>query len=451
MIFRSLTRHREIGANSYLLQTEHHRFILDSGMHPKQAGLKALPDFSQVPRDSVDGILITHAHHDHIGSLPVLQQRQPRAQVWMTEPTGELTSAMLHNSVSVMSRQREEQNILEYPLFSHGDVDDIRVRWNYYGLGKPFSLGRSDVECTFYDAGHIMGSVGMLLRQGGKTLFYTGDVNFEAQTITREADFPTEKVDTLIIETTRGDYARPAGFTRRAEKERLAALIRDTYERGGSLLMPVFALGKSQELLLTLDELRQQDLIPSMPVMIGGLSTKITVLYDAFASSTRRSYEGFRILEDMGSLVAPRKRRKELSLNPRTIYALSSGMMSEGTTSNFFAQKFLSFPRNAIAFVGYTDPTTPGWRVRNGKPGEMIQLHPDEPAVPLNCQVESFDFSAHATREGLCDYMKKVQPARVLLVHGDDPAMNWFQQALPPLLPQSEILAPQPGQEIRLW
>jgi len=451
MIFRSLTRQREIGANSYLLQTGRHRFILDSGMHPKEAGLKALPDFSQVPRESVDGILISHSHHDHIGSLPVLQQRHPRAQVWMTEETGELTSAMLHNSVSVMIRQREEQNILEYPLFTHGDVDDIRSRWNYHRLGRSFPLGSSDVECTFHDAGHIMGSAGMMLREGDRSLFYTGDVNFEPQTLMCAADFPTERVDALIVETTRGDYARPANFSRRAEKERLAALIRDTYERGGSVLIPVFALGKSQEIFVTLDELRKLGLIPDMPVMIGGLSTKITVLYDAFSDKTRRSYEGFRILEDMSSLVAPRRRRKELSLNPRTIYALSSGMMSEGTTSNFFAQKFLGFSRNSIAFVGYTDPSTPGWRVRHGKPGEMIQLHKDEPQVPLHCQVESFDFSAHATRETLCDYIQKVQPGKVLLVHGDEPAMNWFKQTLPPMAPNSEILTPEPGQEITLW
>jgi len=451
MIFRSLTRHREIGANSYLLQTEKHRFILDAGMHPKEAGLKALPDYSQVPTNSIDGILISHSHHDHIGSLPVLQARQPSAQVWMTEATGELTSAMLHNSVSVMSRQREEHNILEYPLFSHGDVDDLKVKWNYHRLNHGFPLGKSDVECTFYDAGHIMGSVGMLLQQNGKKLFYTGDVNFEPQTISCAADFPTEKMDAVVVETTRGDYARPEGFTRKGEKERLAQLIRDTYARGGSVLMPVFALGKSQELLLTLDELRKQDLIPDMPVMIGGLSTKITVLYDAYCTKVRRSYEGFRILEDMTSLVAPRRRRKELSYNPRTIYALSSGMMTEGTTSNFFAQNFLGFAQNSVAFVGYTDPATPGFRVRHAKKGEQIRLNGNEPPVSLQCQVESFDFSAHSTRESICEYLVKVQPKKVLLVHGDEPAMNWFRQTLPTMLPESEIMAPEPRQEVVLW
>ena len=170
-----------------------------------------------------------------------------------------------------------------------------------------------------------------------------------------------------------------------------------------------------------LHELHEMDLIPEAPVVIGGLSTKTTVLYDHYASRTRRSYEGFRILEDMEMLVAPRKKRKELQYNQHTIYALSSGMMSEGTTSNVFARQFIDNPRNTVAFVGYTDPSTPGHRIRNAKLGEQIVLDEKLPPVELKCRVESFDFSAHSTRESIADYVQKVSPKRVLLVHGDAP------------------------------
>lgn len=451
MTFRTLTRRREIGANSYLLETGKHRFIIDSGMHPKGAGLEALPDFNQVPNNSLDAILISHAHHDHIGSLPVLQNRHPNTPVIMTEATGDLSSAMLHNSVNVMTSQREELGILEYPLFTHSELDEIRVQWFHEPLRKPFMVAGSDVECTFYDAGHIMGSVGMRLKAEGKTLFYTGDVNFEPQTIAREADFPMESPDVLVMETTRGDYQRPEGFTRRAEKERLAALICETHAQGGAVLIPVFALGKSQELLVMLHELRQMNLIPDMPVIIGGLSAKVTVLYDHYSSETRRSYEGFRILQDMGCLVAPRKKRKEIISNPRTIYALSSGMMSEGTTSNRFAMNFLNNPRNAVAFVGYTDPTTPGWKLRHAKPGDRIELDSKAPPVELRARVESFDFSAHATREQLMDYACAVKPKKILLVHGDEAAQAWFLQNLSAALPGTDVISPEPGQRMELW
>lgn len=451
MTFRSLLRRREIGANSYLIEVAGSRIILDAGAHPKEKGLEVLPNLDSVPHDTVDAIIVSHAHHDHIGALPVLQRRQPRTPVFMTEATGEVGSAMLHNSVNVMSSQREELGIHEYPLYTHKELDEVKAQWNYRDLRRPFMLPGTEVECTFFDAGHIMGSAGVMLRHGERTLFYTGDVNFEPQTITREADFPTEGIDVLITETTRGDYARPEAFTRRAEKERLAMIIRETFKAGGAVLIPVFALGKSQELLLMVHELRQMDLIPEAPVIIGGLSTKMTVLYDHYSSRTRRSYEGFRILEDMETLVAPRRRRKEINYNPHTVYALSSGMMSEGTTSNQFARRFIDNHRNTIAFVGYTDKETPGFRVRNARPGDRIRLDAKLPEVELRCRVESFDFSAHATREQIVDYVKQVNASKVLLVHGDAPAQEWFTRTLREALPQSEVISPEPGQPLNLW
>lgn len=453
MRFRNLTRRREIGANSYLLEAGEHRVVLDSGMHPKATGFAALPDFGPLPHDSADAILITHAHHDHIGSLPVLQRKQPNTPVLMTEVTGELSSAMLHNSVNVMTKQREEESITEYPLFTHRELDQIRAQWIYRDIERPFTLPDTELEATLFDAGHILGSTGILIREGSNTLFYTGDVNFESQTICRAADFPTSGIDVLIIETTRGDHARPAEYSRKGEKERLAALIRDTHEANGALLIPVFALGKTQEVMLMLHELHQEGLIPEMPLYIGGLGTKITVLYDHYASRSRRSYPGFRLLEDTDILV-PRKnsrKRQEIVSSPRTLYALSSGMMTEHTASNQFAWKFLDNPRNAVAFVGYTDPESPGYKIRNAKEGDMIKLARDLPPVQLRARVESFDLSAHATREQIADYAEKVKPKKMLLVHGEESAQQWFMRRFTETLPQTELIRPDVHQPIDLW
>lgn len=453
MRFRNLTRRREIGANSYLLEAGDARVVLDAGMHPKQAGYNALPDFGPLPHDSANAILITHAHHDHIGSLPVLQRKQPKTPVIMTEVTGEIASAMLHNSVNVMTKQREEEAITEYPLFTHRELDEIRARWIYRDIDTPFTIPDTDLEATMFDAGHILGSTGILIREGNNTLFYTGDVNFEPQTICRAADFPTSGIDVLITETTRGDFARPEGYSRKGEKERLAALIRDTHEANGSVLIPVFALGKTQEVMLMLHELHQEELIPEIPLYIGGLSTKITVLYDHYASRSRRSYPGFRLLEDTDILV-PRKnprKRQEIVAAPRTLYALSSGMMTEHTASNQFASKFLDNPRNAVAFVGYTDPESPGYKVRTAKQGDMIKLAKDLPAIPLRARVESFDLSAHATREQIADYVEKVRPKKLVLVHGEEPAQMWFTRRFNETIPQTEIIRPDLHQPIDLW
>ena len=120
--FTNLTRAVEIGANSYALDLAGKRIVLDSGMHPKHDGNDALPNMGLVADGSVDAIILSHAHHDHLGSLPLLQRRQPQAPVFTTEATRQLADVMLHNSVNVMERRRDE-GVTGYPLFTHGEVN----------------------------------------------------------------------------------------------------------------------------------------------------------------------------------------------------------------------------------------------------------------------------------------------------------------------------------------
>ena len=451
MRFRNLTRRREIGANCYLLESGDQRVVLDAGMHPKQAGYAATPDFGPLEDNSANAIFITHAHHDHIGAMPVLQRSQRNTPVIMTEVTGELASAMMHNSVNVMTKQRVESNIHEYPLYTHRELDDCGQYWSYRDIDKAFEVPNTNLEATMFDAGHILGSTGIMIREGGNTLFYSGDVNFEHQTICRAADFPTSGIDVLVMESTRGTYERPESYTRKGEKERLASVIRETYEAGGAVLIPVFALGKTQEVMVMLHELLEEGLIPECPLLMGGLSTKVTVLYDHYASRSRRSYPGFRILDDIKMLTPRRKGRQEIVANPRCVYALSSGMMTEHTVSNQFAAQFLDNPRNAICFVGYTDPDSPGYKIRMAKEGDMIKLARDLSPLPLRARVETFDLSAHSTREQIADYVEKVGPKKLLLVHGEEPSQLWFTERFKQTIPDTEIIRPEMHQPIDLW
>jgi Cft2 family RNA processing exonuclease len=457
MDFRNLTGRREIGANCYVLEGGDARLVLDCGMHPKEIGFDALPDFGPLPHDKAQGIVITHAHHDHIGGLPVLMRRQPQAPVYMTEITGELTSAMLHNSVNVMTSQRTEKGIAEYPLFTHRELEESRARFVYQDLNKPFAVPATPWELSFHDAGHILGSAGVTVREGNRRLFYTGDVHFEAQTICMAADFPKEGIDVLVMETTRGTLQRPAQYTRRGEKERLAGVIRETYEARGAVLIPVFALGKTQEVLLMLHELHEEGLIPQMPVHIGGLGTKISTIYDDYAERARRSYPGLRLLEDLPMLVKPQRaaRRgapRHIPLEPRHIYCLSSGMMTEGTLSNKFAWRLVENPRHTVAFVGYTDPDSPGYALRNASQGQKVKFAPDLPAVEVQARIESFDLSAHACREDLAAFAERLRPGKIILVHGDEAAQAYFQERwAQSLAGVSEVIIPQGHQPVKLW
>jgi predicted metal-dependent RNase len=308
------------------------------------------------------------------------------------------------------------------------------------------------MRATFHDAGHILGSVGLTIEAAGKRVMYTGDVNFEHSTLQKGALFPEEHVDALIVETTRGAQARRPGYDRTDEENELAEAIARVIARKGSVLIPVFAMGKTQEVLGMLHRFKCEGRIPNhTPVYIGGLSTKMTHVYDRFSDVSRRHLPGFRFLKDMDIEGSDRKRKGPIPFGSGCIYALSSGMMSENTVSNIFArQGILENKRNGLFFVGYADPETPGGRIRAAKPGETILLDADHGGVPLRCEMHVFDFSGHSTREAIADYAVKLRPKKVLLVHGDDDAVEWFRQELHGRLPGSQIIVPLPGEEHNL-
>src|SRR5438874_12160906 len=264
MKFINLTRHTEIGANSYYLESGDTRLILDCGMHPKDVGKNALPNWKPIESQTIDAVLITHAHQDHTGTLPVLMRHQLHARIFMTEATSEIGSLLLHNSVNVMTRQREELGLTIYPLFGHRETDRAIDRWHLCRYRQPYAIRgdqvRDDDAITFefWDAGHILGSSGILLRAEGRTIFYTGDVNFDDQTITQSAIFPQSDIDVLIMECTRGDNPEPAGWSRASEEKKLSDAIEATFRRGGCALIRVFAVGKTQEALGMFYEFRCQ-------------------------------------------------------------------------------------------------------------------------------------------------------------------------------------------------
>ena len=302
----------------------------------------------------------------------------------------------------------------------------------------------------FFDAGHILGSVGILFRFKGRTVFYTGDVNFENQTLMKGAAFPEEGVDVLIMETTRGDSPVPSGFSRADEEDRLMRGIRRAFESGGSVTIPVFALGKTQELLAMLWNMRIRGLLAHVPIYIGGLSTKITGIYDALAGASIRSHPELQLLQEMAPYVLSGNEINTVAPRKKCIFALSSGMMTEHTLSNIFCKKVLGDANQSLFFVGYSDPESPAGRIRRAAQNAPVSLDPDTSPIPLRCHIEEFQFSAHSSRETLRNYALLLKPSKVVLVHGDRPAIDWFQLALFKELTETEVIVPEPGKPVKL-
>jgi len=442
-----------IGASAWLVQIDEDRILLDAGVHPKREGREGLPLYDHIKGEEVDAIAISHCHHDHVGSLPVALRYFPHADVLMTELSYFLVERVLHNSVNVMKRQRDELGIKEYPLFTHGEVDEIaplfqgfkynrQVDWAAFRKGRAGFLSSS---LEFYDAGHALGSAGISVRGQRETLFYTGDVCFHDQTILRKARFEDVKADVLIMETTRGNRELPPEFSREAEIERLSASIRRVLERKGSVLIPTFALGRTQEILALLALLMAEGKLERQPVYIGGLGRVFTEIYDLESHRTHRQYPNLQLHEALNLIVLEHGQADTMRLGGGRLFVITAGMMSENTAAHALALRMIGDPSQAIFFVGYTDPDTPGGRLKAAKQGETFVLSASGGEVTKLCESEEFDLTAHANRNELLDFVGQVEPRAVLLGHGEEDSRHWFEEQIRLRHPRIKVIQPSPG------
>ncbi|MDE3098114.1 MAG: MBL fold metallo-hydrolase [Verrucomicrobiota bacterium] len=445
----------DIGASAWLVEMDGHRILLDAGMHPKREGRAALPLLGGAGTE-LDAIAITHCHHDHVGALPVACRRFPRAQVLMTELSYFLVERVLHDSVNVMTRQRDEIGVREYPLYTHDEVDGIapvfqgfkynrQIEWAGFQGGRG---GRASPVLEFFDAGHALGSAGILVCGRRERLFYTGDVCFHDQTILRAARFENVKADVLIMETTRGNRDVPREATRQREMGRLVAAIRDAQKRGGCILIPSFALGRTQEILATLALLMREGKLRRQPVYISGLGRVFTEIYDLESHHGNRQHPGLQLHEALQLIVLERGQAETMKLSGGRIFVVTAGMMSEHTAAHDLAARMAGDPRQSIFFVGYADPDSPAGRLKGAKAGETFAFSGAAGNLTKSCDVRDFDLTAHANREELMEFVGRVAPRAVVLGHGDEPARNWFEGKIRERWPRLKIVQPQPGKTI---
>ena len=453
MKITNLNPDTDIGASAWFVDLGKHRLLMDAGVHPKVEGRGGLPLFKAIADQEVDAIALSHCHHDHVGALPIAVRHFPNAHVFMTDLSYFIVERVLHNSVNVMTRQREELGIREYPLYTHDEVDDIAPIFQAFKYNREIEWASFDktrsggVSPTleFYDAGHALGAAGIMVRGPQQTLFYTGDVCFHEQTILRSARFEDIKADVLIMETTRGAREPKPGFTRAAEIDRLALAITNALERGGSVMIPVFALGRTQEILAVLACLMREGKLRKQPIYIGGLGRVFTEIYDLQAHRTHRNLTNLHLGEALDLVVLDKNATDNMRLNSRRIFVVTAGMMTESTPAHELAVRMAGDPKHAIFFVGYADPDSPGGRLKAAKQGETFIFSAKAGEVTKSCEVGDFDLSAHANREDLLEFVGKVSPHTVFLGHGDAPARSWFEQQIRARWPKIKIHQPQPG------
>jgi len=447
-----------IGATAWFVALEGHRLLMDAGTHPRIEGRGGLPRYDLIKNEELDAIAISHCHHDHVGSLPVALRYFPQAHVLMTELSYFLVERVLHNSVNVMKRQRDELGLKEYPLYSHDEVDALLPRFQGFKYNREVDwasfhktrAGFLSPTLEFYDAGHALGSAGIMVRGRKETLFYSGDVCFHDQTILRGARFEDVKADVLIMETTRGNRELAPGFSRAGEIERLSNAILRVLQRRGSVLIPAFALGRTQEILALLAIMIGEGKLKPQPIHIGGLGRVFTEIYDLESHRTHRQLPNLQLHDALNLVVLDQSQVEKMKLTGARLFVITAGMMSEHTASYNLAQRMIGDERHAIFFVGYADPDTPGGRLKASRPGEPFLLGPGAGKVARRCEVEDFDLTAHANRYDLLDFVGEVEPRVVLLSHGEDDSRHWFAAQIKARHPKIKIIQPKPGEAVEV-
>jgi len=394
-----------------------------------------------VEPDRIDAIVVSHAHIDHVGRLPVLTRAGYKKQILATAATRDLSAVMLADSATIQVKDAEHltkrnKGAIE-PLYGVADaarVAELMVGVSYH---RQFEVVPG-VRATFVDAGHILGSASVILDcdddGGAKRVVFSADIGRRGLPIIRDPEFP-EDADVVIMESTYGDREHESVKDARAE---LGRVVRECAARGGKVFIPAFAVGRVQEVLYDLHSLVRESAIPAIPIYIDSpLATDVTSIFqmhpDCF-DSTEALVQAVEELFRFTLVQFTRHVSESKALNtmrgPMIIIA-ASGMVESGRIVHHIAHG-ASDARNTILIVGFQAEHTLGRRIVERQP--VIKVFGEE--IPLRATVEVLNgYSAHAGRSELHDWLRRVKArsprlARVFLVHGEPRAQDSLAQLL---------------------
>jgi len=433
---------REVTGSCHLVHTNGRTIALDFGLFQ---GRRSESDRKnrELPTDpgQLDAVVLSHAHIDHAGRLPLLVKSGFRGTIWCTPATRDLSAYMLADSAHIqekdaefLTRRRKEH---AEPLYSMADAALTLEQMVSVPYDRPMEIFPG-VRVTFVEAGHILGSASVIMEceERGRTikLVFSGDIGRKGLPIIRDPA-PPAGADVVIVESTYGNRDHP---TMHDAKDRLAAIVTETAKRGGKVMIPAFAVGRTQEILYELRDLVYQRRIPEIPIFIDSpLAINATSVFelhpdafDAREDLIQRSRDVFRFNLVRYTREASESKALNTMRGPMVIIA-ASGMVESGRILHHLANG-ADDPRNTILIVGFQAEHTLGRRIVERQP--TIKVFGDE--IPLRASVEVINgYSAHADRTELREWMHHVRsgkpsPSRVFLVHGEAQAQDAFAAVL---------------------
>jgi metallo-beta-lactamase family protein len=425
---------RTVTGSLHLVEAGGRRILLDCGLFQgKRAEANRFNREFPVAPASVDAVLLSHAHIDHSGLLPKLWRDGFRGRVYCTRATHDLCAAMLADSAHIQEKDVEWVNRRERrsgaealePLYGLGDVEGVLETFVGVDYGVPF-VPFPGVEVEYRDAGHILGSATAMLTvtERGRTvkLGFTGDVGRAGGPILRDPQ-PMSDCDVLVCESTYGGQVHES-FEH--AKERLAEVVGETVAKGGKVIIPAFAVGRTQEIVFRLDELANEGRLPPVPVFVDSpLAVDVTSVFRAHPECYGEQLREY-MLRDPNpfgfarlAYVRDAADSKKLNESRLPMVIISASGMCEAGRVLHHLRNGIEDPRNTILIVGYCAPETLGRRIVERQSEVRIFGEP----YRLRARVEVLDaYSAHADEPELVRFVGHLDPRRlrkIFLVHGD--------------------------------
>lgn len=430
------------GAN-YLISSGRANILVDCGL--EQGGrFSERANAEPFPYDpaSVAAAFITHAHIDHTGRLPKLVRDGFNGKVYSTPPTRDFAELLLYDSEHVLKGEAEEG---APPVYTAEDVAALMENWEGISYHEPVKVGPFMV--TLYDAGHILGSSSIMVEAEGKKVVFSGDLGNPPTPIIKPTEYISE-ADYCLVESTYGDRIHE-DFEKR--KDMLEDAIEDTVKSGGVLMIPAFAMERTQELLFELNELAERGRIPRVPIFIDSpLAIKLTAIYQKYQSYFNPEVwnlikSGDAIFNFPGlKMTLSVEQSKEINNVPPPKVIIAGSGMSQGGRILHHERRYLSDPKSAILFIGYQARGSLGRRIYEG--AKSVRIFGEE--VPVRCKRAAIgSYSAHADQPKLIEWVRHMRGTLkgAFVIQGEEEASDALAQKLRDELAVKAIV-PKPGE-----
>lgn len=417
---------KEVGKSCIEIRSQGQRYLLDAGVKFVAGGIQYPQYLENV--SEVDGLFLSHAHVDHSGALAFFEKGRLNSAIYTTELTWTTTKMLLEDERHLEQLRRVR------PTFNEGDIIHVEQDVVLVSYDKWYQTKDKKVRFRYLNSGHIPGGASILLELEGKRLLYTSDMNTQETRLMVPSSVSKQypEVDILIIEGTYGSRMHP---DRKFSEEGLVKSIRSCMEEGGSALIPVFGVGRSQEVLMVLASLKGE-----YPMYLDGMARG---LLDEVLRSNDPYVRNREQLQMMAGYVKKvyRSDRQRLLKQRNAIIVSTSGMV-EGGPSAFYARDFIEKKKNYILLTGYQAKGTQGRSMYD----DHVFFEKGEP-IPVECHMRKFDFSAHSDRESIHAFTKAVAHKDLILQHGDADSLDALALFARENLP-SKVHVPQIGEVI---